>query len=361
MPTKVFTGTDILNKHRDVFSMYGNRCLIITSASAAKKSGALDDVISILDELGCVYQITDEIKENPSVKSCIEAGRKANEFLAEYIIGIGGGSVLDAAKTAATVATNSDLTEEALYKIQWHNKPLPLILIGTTAGTGSEVTSVSVMTNKSGMKKSIHHDDFYPLYAFGDPKYTVSMPYGVRCSTAIDALAHLTESYFCNKANSMSKCYSLEGVRKIIPFLYALKNKEELNEEQLLIGYDASILGGMAINITGTTFAHTLGYYFTEHYHLPHGVACAIFMGELIDFEYKNNKDYCQQFFNIIQMDKEEFKQLVNDLLPSLDIQMTLSQIEEIMPRYTNNNSVKNTYGQMQPEDIKEILVRRFV
>ena len=356
MPTRIFTGVGILQKHKEVFPRLGNRCLIITSAHSGRASGALDDLSAIMDEYHIEWSLYDQIKENPTVVSCIEAGVKAHEMNADFIIGVGGGSVMDAAKTAAVVASNPELTEEDIYKQNWKNKPKPLILIGTTAGTGSEVTYVSVMTNAKGMKKSIHNDDLYSLYAFGDPDYTRSLSDRVRISTAIDALAHLLESYFNNNANSISRAYSLEGVRLLYPKLKKLAEKEALTIEDLETIYDASILGGLAINITGTVFCHTLGYYFTEHYHLPHGFACALFTNDLLDYEEANQKQYTEEFFDTLQIDKEEMKQTVSELLPDFNIHMPDEEIESILPRYENNNSVRNTYGHMNIDDIKNVL-----
>ncbi len=358
MPTRIFTGIGILQKHKDLFPKLGRRCLIITSAHAGKASGALDDLDNIMNEHQIEYSVFDQIKENPSVLSCIEAGVKAHEMDADFIIGVGGGSVLDAAKTAAVVANNPGLSEEDIYGQSWDNRPRPLILIGTTAGTGSEVTYVSVMTNAKGMKKSIHNDDLYALYAFGDPDYTRSMPDRVRISTAIDALAHLLESYFNNNANDISRAYAFEGVRLLYPKLKKMTRKEELTIKDLETIYNASILGGLAINITGTVFCHTLGYYFTEHYQLPHGFACALFTNDLLDYEEANQKEYADEFFNTLQIDKEEMKQTVSALLPDFDIHMTEEEIRSILPRYENNNSVKNTYGQMNIDDIENVLRR---
>ena len=358
MPTRIFSGTHILFDHKDVFQKTGNSCLIITSPHSGRLSGALDDLETILKEEGITYEIYDQIRENPSVASCIEAGRMAYENDSAFIIGVGGGSVLDAAKTAAVVANNPELTEEDIYALKWEHKPRPLFLVGTTAGTGSEVTYVSVMTNRNGMKKSIHHDDLYALYSFGDPTYTRSMSEKVRISTAIDALAHLLESYFNNNANDISRAYALEGVRLLYPKLKKLSEKAQLSDEDLETIYNASILGGLAINITGTVFCHTLGYYFTEHYHLPHGFACALFTNDLIDYELAHQPAYTEAFFDILKIDAEEMKELVSSLLPDFGIHMSEEEIEAILPRYENNKSVKNTYGKMEIEDIKKVLYR---
>ena len=200
MPTRILTGFGILQKQKAVFGKLGKRCLIITSKHSGKASGALDDLTAILNESSIAYDVFDRIAQNPTVVSCIEAGRCAHSFDADFIVGIGGGSVMDASKTAAVVAANPQLEEADIYAQNWKNSPVPLVLIGTTAGTGSEVTYVSVMTNQNGIKKSIHNDDLYARYAFGDPAYTRSMPEKVRISTAIDALAHLLEAYFNNNA-----------------------------------------------------------------------------------------------------------------------------------------------------------------
>ena len=356
MPTRVLTGFNILQKNKEIIKGMGKRCFIITSGSSGKLSGAVDDLITILEEFDIKYSMFDGIKQNPSVVSCIEAGRLANEFKADFIVGIGGGSALDASKTAAVVANNPKLDEEGIYKQNWDKKPVPLILIGTTAGTGSEVTYVSVMTNKDGIKKSIHNDDLYARYAFGDPNYTKSMPITVRVSTAIDALAHLLESYFNNNANEISRAYSREGVRLLYPKLKLMAENIDLNDESLETVYNASIIGGLAINITGTVFCHTLGYYFTEEYHLPHGIACCIFTDDLLEYEYENNREYTDEFFNSIQIDRKEMMEVIDSLLPDLNFRLSDEEIERIMPRYTNNNSVKNTYGTMTPDDIRKVL-----
>ncbi len=356
MPTRVFTGNRILYEHKEVFSSLGSKALIITSAHSGRTSGALNDLEEIFKEKGIGYEIFDQIKENPSVVSCLEAGRCAYEFKADFIVGVGGGSVLDAAKTAAVAANNPGLNEEGVYKQNWMNKPLPLILIGTTAGTGSEVTYVSVMTNKDGLKKSIHNEDLYALYAFSDPRYVSTMPEKVRVSTAIDALAHLIESYFNNKANDISRAYALHGIRLLYPKLVMMKEDKELSLEDMQTVYNASILGGLAINITGTVFCHNLGYYFTEHYHLPHGFACALFTQDLLDYEEEKHKDYSDAFYKILNIDKEDLKDTISALLPDFGIRMSEEEILSILPRYENNNSVKNTYGQMSIDDIEKVL-----
>ena len=356
MPTRILSGFGILQKNKTLIHELGKRCLIVTSGHSGRSSGALDDLIGILNEYSVDYEVFDGIRQNPTVASCIEAGRRAHSFGADYLVGIGGGSAMDAAKTAAVVAANPELDEAGIYAQNWTKKPVPLVLIGTTAGTGSEVTYVSVMTNAQGLKKSIHNDDLYALYAFGDPNYTRSMPEKVRISTAIDALAHLLESYFNNNADEISRAYAREGVRLLHPKLKLLAERKDLTDEDLETLYDASILGGLAINRTGTVFCHTLGYYFTENYHLPHGIACAIFTNDLLDYEMENHPEYTSAFFDSLNIGFEELKRTVASLLPPREFTLSDEEIEAMLPRYTGNKSVKNTYGTMDENDIKKIL-----
>lgn len=356
MPTKIITGNNVIENNKNIFREFGNKCLIISSKTSAIKSGALDDLLKVFKELNVDYDIFNSIEQNPTVKSCIEAGKMANKIKADYLIGVGGGSPLDATKTASIVASNPELTEEDIYALKWTNKPIPTILIGTTAGTGAEVTKVSVMTNSKGNKKSIHHDDIFARYALGDPKYTLSMPKNIQISTAIDALAHLTESYFDNKANDISKAYSFAGIRLLYPNLILLKNDVELDMKQREDVYNASILGGLAINITGTCFPHALGYYFTENYKIPHGFACGLFTNSLLDYEYENNKEYVEVFFKTLQININDFKDTISSLMPNYNIKLSEEEINSIRVRYDGYGSVINTYGKMTIDDIEKIV-----
>ena len=118
--------------------------------------------------------------------------------------------------------------------------------------------------------------------------------------------------------------------------------------------------GGLAIDIAGTTFAHNVSYYLTENFHIPHGFACAVFQEDLFDFEIKNNKQYTDEFFSQINMDKKSYIELISSLIPTFNIALSEQTIKEILPRYENNNSVKNTYGQMNVSDIERILKKKF-
>ena len=353
--TKLIFGNNVIHDSKELINSLGKRYLIVTGKRSARLSGALGDFLDAIR--GKDYILYDGISENPKVASVLEAAEVIDEV--DCVVGIGGGSVLDAAKVIACLRYNKAATEEELYKQKWENDGLPLILIGTTAGTGSEVTKVSVLSKANGRKSSIHNDRFYPAYVLCDPKYTYSMSKAIAVSTGIDALTHCNESYFSNKATDESRAYALKGIGYLLPNL--IRMKDFLNDKEKDDMYLGSLYGGLAIDITGTTFAHNVGYYLTENFHIPHGLACAVFQEDLFDFEEENNKEYTDEFFKAIGMNKDEYVKVINSLLPEISDTISEETLTEILPRWKDNNSVKNTYGHMTVEDVERILRKHFV
>ena len=362
MTTKLFTGENIIFEHENIFKELGNKCLIITGKNSAIESGALKDVEEILKRNNIEYLIFDGVIANPLMETCVIAGKYAYESKVDYTIAIGGGSVLDSGKVIALVANNPELNEDLIYQSAWKNKPIPLVMIGLTSGTGSEVTDAAVCTNKKGLKKSIHDPILYGEYAFGDPRYTMSLNYDITLSTALDALAHSVESYFSNKADDLSRAFSISAINKLWNNLVLLKDKNiNLNLTQRQELYDASIIAGLAINITATSFAHNVGYYLTENYNIPHGFACAIFMEDVIENAWEYDIEYANNFFRQINKTKEEYISLIRDLLPDFNIEMTKEEINNALPRWENNATVKNTRGGISIDKIENVLINKFL
>lgn len=361
MPTQLYSGLHCLDRHKADLLQMGKRCLIITGESSSRRNGSLNDVTTVLEELGIAYTVYDQIRRNPLLAICMDAGWKAHEFSADFIIGIGGGSPLDAAKAIAVLAANPDLSEAEFYAKDWNHKPLPIVLVGTTSGTGSEVTKVSVLTDSKGRKHSIHDPQLFAKLAFGDPAYTSTMPLPMTLSTGIDVLAHCAESYFNKKADEISRGFSIRGIQLLYRPLKKAAAGEELTYEDREQLYEASILGGLAINTTGTCFPHNVGYYLTERYRVPHGTACAVFEMDLLDYEMESDPEYTNTFYKNLGIDRDAIYELIGQCLPPLDIRFTEEELAEILPRWENNNSVKNTRGTVTCEQIGEILRDRFL
>ena len=363
MPTELITGENCVAENAQKLARYGKRCLIVTGGSAAARSGALQDAEDALRAQEISFTHYNGIEPNPTLASCQEGGRMAHEAGAEFVLGIGGGSPLDAAKAVSVFAANPDMTEEVFYSAKWPNPPLPIVLIGTTAGTGSEVTSVSVLTDSRGKKHSIHDRRIYAALAMSDARYTMTLPRAMTLSTGIDALCHCIESYFSKKADPFSRLFSVRGVRLGLPVLQQVASAGSdsmptLQQRETL--YQVSILGGMAINPTGTVFPHNVGYYLTEHYDVPHGFACATFLPELLKHVREQAPDLCEGFYEACGTSEEELVKLAEKVVPVRGIRLSEDEIRTALPRWENNGTVRNTVGTVTVERIAEMLRKEF-
>ncbi len=361
-PTNIIIGEGCVSSNADVFSKAGKNCIIITGKTSAVKSGALLDVTAVLDKIGTKYVIFDETEQNPSYQTCLKASETAKNEKAEYVIGIGGGSPLDAAKAVAALAVMENPSPEILYSASWGAHPLPIIAVGTTAGTGSEVTPVSVITTPDGAKKSFRSADLYPLVSFGDVTYTKYLPPYFTRSTAIDTLAHCLESYFNKTANDFSKAFAIRGLSILISMLEktAICDTAPLtfNEREAL--YLASIYGGLAISVTGTSLPHTLGYFLSEQYGICHGNACGVYLEEFINCNIKWAPKESSSLFESLNTDKNTLIALIKTNLPEINITLPEEKIAELTPRYENNKSLSKCLGNADKEFAVMLLKKIF-
>ena len=283
MPVLVYEDDNCIKKHSDKLAQLGNHALIVTGRRSAKANGSLEDVIETLNTNNTTYIVFDEIEENPSIETIMKAQHLYCNENIDFVIGIGGGSPLDAAKAIALMLANPDKTEAYLDEPDIEAKCLPVVAIPTTCGTGSEVTGISVLTRHSKRTKGSIAHKIYPKFALIDCKYLKSAPMSIIRNTAIDALAHLIESYINSTATDYSRMFSREGLRiwslsKDSLLLDSLKGSETKNLDIYKNLMSASTFAGMAIAHTGTGIPHALSYSLTYELGIPHGKACAYFL-----------------------------------------------------------------------------------
>ncbi len=362
-PINVKSGKNCVNETSALLCQYGRKCLIVTGGTSAKKSGALNDVTEALTKEGISYEIYDKITENPRLDHCHEAGKIARENGAAFIIGIGGGSPLDAAKAVAVYAANPDFTEKDIYSQNPRNRALPIVAVGTTAGTGSEVGRVSVLTDpQTNRKKSIAPNDCHPSLTFADPKYTHSMPYSVTVSTALDALSHVLEGYMSVKCGDMPTLFGEKAIELIWEGLVFLHKEKTVPNEALREKlYYGSLYAGLTLAYCGTAFPHPLGYILTENYGIPHGKACTAFMGEFIDRAAEFTHERAEKALAIMGTDIDTFKKVIAELTDLPEITMTKEEIEEYCSRFnTAPANFKFSPGSFTKEDAVAIFNARF-
>lgn len=362
MPVKLVTGAGCVRASAKELAKLGKVCLIVTGRTSAKASGALQDVTDTLDVNGQRWLLFDEVGQNPKLTDCMAAAEKAIAAGADFVLGIGGGSALDAAKCIAVLAANPGLSQAQLYAFDWANAPLKIVAVGTTAGTGSEVTKVSVITTPDGRKKSFHHDAIFPVLSLGDPNYTMSLAPMVTRATAVDVLAHCAESFFSRAGNHISRCYAVEGIRllrKAFPVMME-NGWEDLDYDTRETLYCASIYGGLAINVTGTCFPHTMGYLLTETFHIPHGTACAVFQKDFYEYNKTVVSELAAEFLERIGCTEEEYFFLIEKLTPPCEINMTEALVAASHSRWVGNGSMAKCQGAFTAELADEILRRKF-
>lgn len=361
LPVRLLTGHSVVARNAERLAAFGRRCLIVTGGSAAKRCGALDDVSAALDAQGVAYRVYDGVRPNPSVFSCVEAGQLAHAFGAEFVIGIGGGSALDAAKLVAVCAANPTLDAQALYRRDWPQPPLPVVLVGTTAGTGSEVTPVAVITDPQGRKNSFRGDEMYAALSFGDPRYTESMPLSVTASTGVDALAHCLESLLSKTATDVSRAFALQGIAQLLPPLRTVAAGCVPSPEEREVLYHGSILGGMAISVTGTVFPHKLGYWLTEEHGLPHGFACAVFLPALLRHAQRADPSALEDALERCGTDVQALTALIEALTPKPGFTLSEAELAELLTRWAGNPALKKTVGGVDDAELRAILEELFV
>lgn len=362
MPVRVITEKDCVSTHKALFSTFGKKCLIITGKHGAIASGALGDVTAALEDEGIAYDIFDGIAPNPLLSSAYKAGRTAKKAEAEFIIAIGGGSVLDAAKAAAIYAANDFFDMEEIYEKNYACAPLPLIVIGTTAGTGSEVSRVAVITNDaSGQKQSISDDACYAALALCDPKYTYHNPRALTVSTALDAFAHAVEGWFSKKRNTVAELFAVKCMRDIFDILKHLSAGEELSEAQRDTMYYCSLYAGMVLTV-GTLYPHLLGYTLTDRRGVPHGQACAVFDLHLIEWNEKYAPELADAFFKLVGASSNEVLRVLDSLIDIDDtLTFTAAEIERYSRSWTDDNpKFTSVYGPFTAKTARALFTSLF-
>jgi len=282
MPTEVFFGGGMISDlgrvlgRRPVFS----RPLLVTDREI-EAAGIAAKVLRQLSPLA----VFNEIEPNPRNTTVDRGGDLARKLEPDLIIGLGGGSVLDAAKAIALLATNSGRIEDYEGREKYREAPLPVLAIPTTCGTGSEVTWVSIITHAGRrIKMSIKGPLMYPAVALVDPDLLETLPRHLVASTGLDALTHAIEAFTAKPATAFTDALALEALRLIfgsLPEAYRDIGKNSTAREELMLG---SVLAGMAFVNSDVGAVHCLAETIGALYDTPHGVANAVLLPFVMEF-----------------------------------------------------------------------------
>lgn len=360
MPVKIISGIGCVKNNSKLFKL-GSHALIVTGRHSAEKSGALADVTDVLGENGIGYTVYNEISENPLLSACFSGGQIARESGADFVIGIGGGSAMDAAKAVAAFAANPGIGEYDLFGGEL--KPsLPLIEIPTTAGTGSEANWIAVLSlDGKDKKKSFKSLCSFARYAFVDPKYTYSLSYGYTVSTALDAFCHCIESFLSPKSTEITRMMGVSGAADIWKVLCELSPDKEITPEQRELLINGSCLAGIAINGAGTGFPHPLGYNLTMFKGIPHGRACAVFTGEYVRYNMKTGegKALLEAFAAGIGSSADEIAARIPGMA-DVNLKLTDEEIVMFIDHVADAGNYANSPYVINKDEMREIYTRIF-
>ena len=271
MPANTYYGRGCILANKEALSGLGKKAMLVTGRSSAKKNGAQKDVTDALEAFNIPWVIFDEIGENPDVETVVRAAKMGVEEGVEFVIGIGGGSPMDAAKAIAVLIANPQADSSILFA-EGKANALNVVEIPTTAGTGSEVTQYSILTLHGQRTKSAIAQKVFAKLSFLDPKYMDELSAEITNNTAVDALTHLIESYLSANANFLSEKIVELGLsifKDCIPAILEKSYSHETRDKLML----ASALAGVAIAQTGTSIPHCLGYFLTYEKGIAHGRA----------------------------------------------------------------------------------------
>ncbi|MEM1644307.1 MAG: iron-containing alcohol dehydrogenase [Ignisphaera sp.] len=274
--TVIHFGVGVIRKLGDVISGI-KRVFIVTSKSAARISGALNDVESILQLQNISYEVFDGVKPNPEYTIIEQIADHIKKFDPEFVISIGGGSVVDSAKVAAALAVCGGHVKDYILKSKQIYGSKPLIAVNLTHGTGSEINRYAVVTiDKPRTKFGIASDYFYPMVSFEDPRYTITMPLKQVLYTAIDAFYHAYEAATGRDSSPFVFMIAEEASRLIVRWLpIALKDPKNIEARYWLLY--ASMLAGIAIDNSRAHIIHAIENVLSGiNTDLPHGAGLAM-------------------------------------------------------------------------------------
>ncbi len=285
LPIRLIFGRGKLDRLGEVVSDYGRKALIVTGRNSARATGVLDRALAGLERSRIEAVIFDRVESNP-LTTTIQAGAQiALAEKSDVIVGIGGGSALDAAKGIAFAAVNSGDLSEYIY-----GKPgvgaLPIIAVTTTAGTGSEGDSLAVLTHPlTKDKKSLKSPWLYPKASIIDPELMMTLPPAVIAATGLDVLCHALEGFVSKRANPLTDAMAVKAIgwiNRYLPRVYQDPSDIEAWEAVAM----ANTLGGMIIDSAGVALLHGLEHPVSGLLDVTHGVGLAAMLVRFMEFSY---------------------------------------------------------------------------
>jgi alcohol dehydrogenase class IV len=372
MPTNVFAGSDAMQNLNTIIKDGVTKITIFTDKGILKV-GLLDEVISIIEKNNIEYEILSDIPTEPSYT---EAQAVVDHFKAlnsDFIIGVGGGSVMDIAKLASVLSTDDYTVKDLLEDPLLAKKQVTSLMIPTTAGTGSEATPNSIVgVPEKNLKVGIVNGELIADHVILDSNMIKNLPKPIAAATGVDALAHAIECFTSRKASPISDTFALEALDLIMNnIIEACTNPDALEaKSNMLLG---SFYGGVAITSSGTTAVHALSYPLGGKYHIAHGVSNAILLTPVMKFNEPAIRDLLAKAYDRVVKEKNEelnvneksnyIIDLLENIVKTLEIPTSLKafnvpeeDLEELVEAGMEvQRLLVNNMREITPEDARKI------
>ncbi len=350
-PVKIRFGCGSRHALGEVLSSLGaQRCLVVCDRFLRPA------VEQMQHKIPAIAAIFSDVEENPQLIGVTASVGLIREHDVQAVVGIGGGSTMDTAKFAAAIASESD--DPLPYFRGERPFPavrLPMIAMPTTAGTGSEVTQVSVMSNGKE-KKTINNPVFMPAVAIVDPELTLTVPPRTTMNTGLDAMAHALEGYWSRNHQPVSDLCAIEAVRLVLENLetaYRDGSNLAARENMSL----AALLGGLSFALPKTAGSHACSYPLSEDYHLPHGEACAFTLDSFVRI---NADERLERLCRRVGLSgTEELAARIKALKQLGGLRMTLSDLGEVDLDQLARDAAAHPLMRNNPVEMDEAACRR--
>ena len=294
IPRDVYFGEGVVSELKNI---KGKKAVIVIGGGSIKKTGALEKVENYLREANIETRVIEDVESDPSVETVMKGVEVLNDFKPDWIVGLGGGSPIDAAKAMWIFYEYPEFTfEEAAkpFNLPTLRTKAKFIAIATTSGTGTEVTSFAVITdNKTGIKYPIADFNITPDVAIVDPDLAQSMPQKLVAHTGMDALTHAFEAYVSNANSAFTDALAIKSIEMIKENLLNSYNGDKEAKSEMHI---AQCLAGMAFSNAILGIVHSMAHKTGKVFNIAHGCANAIYLPYVIEF---NRKDASKVYADI--------------------------------------------------------------
>lgn len=366
LPVNIIFGRGKVELIGSETAKYGSRALLVTGRGSTRRSGLLDRAIALLEKSGVTVTVFDKVTQNPLTATVAEGAELARAEKCGVILGIGGGSIMDAAKGIAFSAVNEGDISDYIYGRKTGVGALPMVLVPTTCGTGSEGNGIAVMTDPvTKDKKALANRYCIAKASIVDPELMTTMPKSVLSSVGFDAFTHSLEAYTGNRLNPISEALSYKAMSLLAEHLPKLvKDNDKASESWDMVSI-ASTLGGMVIFMSGVSAAHAMEHPASGLKDIVHGRGLAALTPHIAERQAKYRPE---KFADVSKLlggtGAEDCAASIRRFLQDIELEVTLGDLgitsEDI--DWMAENCLKTAPGnlanspvQFGIEDLKEI------